>query len=128
MKREIIVSHAQKEHLRKIFNCSDRSIRNALTFDERQGNTDLTRRIRMAALKCGCEVMVTLREVETIHTADGVMEQRLPNGAVLKFYRNDGHGEIWHKGKLVERREDVTIREIYMMQERAMGLSKALIV
>lgn len=66
--------------------------------------------------------MVMLKEMETIHTADGVMEQRFPNGALLRFFREDGHGELWHKDELLERRENVNVTMIFEMQKEACSL------
>ena len=84
-----------------------------------RSSSDLALRIRKAALECGGESMITLREMDTFFTSDGNMVNRLPNGATLKFFRDDSHGEIWHKGILKERADNVTISMIYEMQERA---------
>lgn len=116
-KREIVVTKENREFLKKLFGCTEQTLYNSL--DLQKPSSELRKRIRKAALERGGEVMVTLREMETIHTADGVMEQKLPNGAVLKFYREDVHGEIWHNGKLVVRRGDITLQDIFEMQVQA---------
>lgn len=118
MRRQIAVGEKDREFLKKLFDVTDRTIRNAL--DLGKPESDVRKRIRKAAIERGGEVVVTLREMETIHTADGVMEQRLGNGALLKFFREDGHGEIWMRGKLVGKRDyPVTIPEIFEMQVEA---------
>lgn len=116
-KREIVVSKENREFLKRLFGCTEQTLYNSL--DLQKPSSEMRKRIRKAALERGGEVMVTLREMETIHTANGVMEQRLPNGAELRFYREDGHGEIWHKGIMKERVDSVTIPVIYEMQARA---------
>lgn len=45
MKKYIHATKEQREHLMRIFKCKERTIRNALTFDEARGNTDLARKI-----------------------------------------------------------------------------------
>lgn len=116
MKREIVVTKEEREHLMKIFRCGDRMIRDALSG---RSSSDLALRIRKAALECGGEAMITLREMETFHTADRVMVNNLPNGVTLKFFRDDNHGELWYKGILKEQVDNVTVSVIYEMQERA---------
>ena len=124
MKGQIAVTKETRKHLEKIFCKVERTIFNALS-DQYDENNDLHRRIRKAALECGGKYVVTLPMVETIHTADGIMEQFLPNGAVLRFYREDGRGEIWYRDELVKVRENVTIKDIYEMQEEASELGKS---
>lgn len=120
MKREIAVTKENRSFLMKLFGVTNQTIYTAL--DLGNPETEVRRKIRKTALERGGEVMVTLREVETIHTADGTMEQTLPNGSVLRFYREDGRGEIWYRGKLLRTRKDVSVKDIYEMQEEASKL------
>ena len=122
MRKNIAISKEAKDKLCRIFRVTDRTVRNALNLEHPE--TDLIKRIRIGAMESGGVCMITLPEVETIHTADGLMEQRLPNGASLRFYREDGRGEIWFRGEIVETRESVTIKDIYAMQEAASLLEK----
>ncbi len=116
-KREIVVTKENREFLKKLFGCTEQTLYNSL--DLQKPSSEMRKRIRKAALERGGEVMVTLREMETFFTSDGNMVNRLPNGATLKFFRDDSHGEIWHKGILKERADNVNIAMIYEMQERA---------
>ncbi len=117
IRREIAVRNEDRDFLKSLFKVTDRTLRNA--FNLSHPTTEVIGRIRKVALERGGEVMVTLREMETIHISGVIMEQRMRNGAVLRFYREDGHGEIWFKGSMVERRENVTVAEIFEMQMAA---------
>ncbi len=120
MKRQIAVSKADRQFLMKQFKVTERTVFNALALDK-PGN-DLLNRIRKAAMNRGGVVMVTSPEMETFHDADGTMRQYLPNGAVLEFYRNDGTGHIFFKGREVASFENVTIPMIYEIQAQAVAL------
>lgn len=119
-KREISVSKENREFLKKLFGCTEQTLYNSL--DLQKPSSEMRKRIRKAALERGGEVMVTLREMETFHLADGTMVNVLPNGAELRFYRDDSHGEIWLKGELVERRENVNVQTIFEMQAQAAAM------
>ena len=119
-RREIAVTKEDRVFLMKLFGVTNQTIYNALDLDKEQ--TDVRSRIRKAALERGGVVMVTLPEMETIHTADGRMVQRFGNGAVLTFYRADGHGELWHKGKLISSHRHVGVMDIFALQDLARNL------
>lgn len=119
-RREIAVTKEDRVFLMKLFGVTNQTIYNALDLDKEQ--TEVRSRIRKAALERGGIVMVTLPEMETIHTADGRMVQRFGNGAVLTFYRADGHGELWHKGKLISSHRHVGVRDIFALQDLARNL------
>lgn len=120
MKRQITVTKATRKQLEKLFKVTERTIFNALDLSK-PGN-DLHKRIRKAAMNCGGVVTVVSTDLETFHDADGTMRQYLPNGAVLEFYRTDGTGHIFFRGKEVASFENVTIPMIYEIQERAAAL------
>lgn len=120
MKRQIAVSKTDRQFLMKLFKVTERTVFNALALDK-PGN-DLHKRIRKAAMNRGGVVMVTSPEKETFHDADGTMRQYLSNGAILEFYRTDGTGHIFFKGKEVASFENVTIPMIYEIQAQAAAL------
>ncbi|MDE7413258.1 MAG: hypothetical protein K2N05_05650 [Muribaculaceae bacterium] len=119
-RREIAVTKEDRAFLMKLFGVTNQTIYNALDLDKEP--TYVRSRIRKAALERGGVVMVTLPEMETIHTADGRMIQRFGNGAVLTFYRADGHGELWHKGKLISSHRHVGVMDIFALQDLARNL------
>lgn len=120
MKKQIAVSRADRQFLMKLFKVTERTVFNALS--TKYEDNDLHKRIRKAALNRGGVLMVTLPMTETFHDADGTMRQYLPNDAVLEFYRTDGTGHIFFRGKEVASFENVTIPMIYEIQERAAAL------
>ena len=79
--RAIEVTTKTRQELAKVFDCTERMARKALTWDS---DTPLARKIRVAAIEKGGRVMNWVPECETIHcTADGTMHQTFGNGAVI---------------------------------------------
>ncbi|MBD5315922.1 MAG: hypothetical protein HDS08_07200 [Bacteroides sp.] len=117
MRREIVVTKEDRAFLMRVFGVTNQTIYNALDLEKPE--VGVRGRIRKAALERGGVIMVTLPEMETIHTADGRMIQRFGNGAVLTFYRADGHGELWHNGKMVSRHNHVGVMDIFALQDLA---------
>lgn len=120
MKKWIKVSKEAREVLKKIFKVTDRTVFNALGVVD--GNNDLHKRIRKAALEHGGEWVTELPVFETIHLSDGTMRQEFANGAVVEFYRKDGTGKVFFKGREIERYEDVNIPMIFAIQAEAAAL------
>ena len=120
MKKWIKVSKEDREILKRIFKVTERTVFNALgVVDE---NNDLHKRIRKAALEHGGVWVTELPVFETIHLADGTMRQEFANGAVVEFYRKDGSGKVFFKGKEVSRYEDVNVPMIFGIQAEASAL------
>lgn len=121
MKRQITVTKATRKQLEKLFKVTERTIFNALDLSK-PGN-DLHKRIRKAAMNCGGVVTVVTTDLECFHDEPGgPMRQYLPNGAILEFYRTDGTGHIFFRGKEVATFENVTIPMIYEIQKQAAAL------
>ena len=125
MKKFIHASKEQKEKYQKIFHCGDRTVRNALTFDEGKGDSDLCKRIRCAALNDGCHTYIVVKEFECFHDeADGIMYQLFPNGGQVELDKNTGTGEVYYKGELVARYEHVQLTDINGIQAVARAAGK----
>lgn len=121
MKRQIAVSRADRHFLMKAFNVTERTVFNALALEKPA--TDLRKKIRKVAMERGGVLMVTLPAMETFHdTAEGIMRQYLPNGAILEFWREDGTGHIFFKGEEVARYSNVDVPMIYKIQKEAAAL------
>lgn len=120
MKKWIKVSKEDREVLKKIFKVTDRTLFNALGVVNEEN--DLHKRIRMAAMEHGGVWVTELPVGETMHLTDGTMRQELGNGAVLEFYKADGSGKIFFKGKEIARYENVNVPMIYAMQAEASAL------
>ncbi len=119
MKRFIAITTEQRGKLEKIFGCTPRMISYALAFDTRKGNTDLAKRIRKAALEMGARVTVVTTEMESMVDSEGTLHQVFPNGAHIELYKSDGRGVIIFNGETVAEYENVKVREIGAIQQRA---------
>ena len=107
----------------KTFNVSDKTVRNALGFDKKRGETDCAKRIRKFALQKGGIVMVVVPEVEVLYDYDGVINQYFPNGAKLESDKNTGDTELFYKGERVARWEDIKLRDMDTIQQMVAGLT-----
>ena len=122
MKKYISASLDQRLHLMRIFKCKERTIRNALTYDEARGHTDLAKRIRLAAKNAGCHTYVVTKEFECFFDADGVMYQLFPNGAQIELSKDTGKGQIIFKGDIVAEYSNVKISQIGEIQKQAAAI------
>lgn len=122
MKKYIHITKEDREFIAKSFGISEKSVFNAIRFDDRRGGTDLAKKIRKLAMDRGGIVMVEMPEIETLHDADGYMRQYLPNDTLLEFSREDGGCDVYHKGKKVRRYENVCVKEIPSIQDWASAL------
>lgn len=107
----------------KTFNVSDKTVRNALGFDKKRGETDCAKRIRKFALQKGGIVMVVAPEVEVLHDYDGVINQYFHNGAKLESDKNTGDTELFYKGERVARWENIKLRDMDTIQQMVAGLT-----
>lgn len=120
MKKNIAVSKEAREKIAKAFNVTERTVFNALNLDRPE--TDIAKRIRIAAKQNGGVMMATIPSGEAIYFADGTMRMDFDNGAFCEFYRTDGTGHIFLKGKEVESYDNVTVPKIFEIKERAAAL------
>ncbi|MBF1591087.1 MAG: hypothetical protein HXO19_08325 [Prevotella shahii] len=105
MKRKIVVTAEVKQKLMKQFGAGERSLFNALMYDERRGNSPTAKRIRESAMKNGGVSMADdCLDMETIHLADGTMRQFFPRGTVMTVFRN-GVVTIEKNGRLVKKEQ-----------------------
>lgn len=123
MEKYIHVTKDVRLCLAKTFNVSDKTVRNALSFDKKRGETDCAKRIRKFALQKGGIVMVVAPEVEVLYDYDGVINQYFPNGAKLESDKNTGDTELFYKGECVGRWDNIKLRDMDTIQQLAAGLS-----
>lgn len=122
MKKYIHIKREDREFIAKAFGITERSVFNAIRFDDRRGETELARKVRKLAMERGGIVMVEIPEIETLHDADGYMRQYLPNDVLLEFSREDGGCDVFHKGMKVRHYENVLVRDIPKIQNWASTL------
>ena len=60
MKKFIHVSRTDKDFIRRVFDISDRTVDNALRFDERRGGSATAKRVRRLALERGGVMMMQI--------------------------------------------------------------------
>lgn len=120
MKKNIAVSKEVRGKIAKIFKVTERHVFNALNLDYPE--TDIVKRIRIAAKQNGGVLMATIPSGEMIHFADGTMRADFDNGAFCEFHRNDGTGHIFYKGKEVAVYENVSLPMIFDIKEQAAAL------
>ena len=119
--RKIELDLRFRKKIARTFGVTMQSVGNALGYDSGKGQTDLAKRIRMMALEHGGRHSVTWLECETIHNeATGYMVQTFDNGAKLVMDKHTGDAEVLDpKGVVRMRRENILVREIYVLQKYA---------
>ena len=122
MERYIHITKTDREIIAKSFGISERTVRNAIRFDEGRGNSELAARIRKLAIERGGIVMVVVPEIETFYDYDKVMRQYCPNGALIEIDRKDSSGQVIFKGETVKTYEHVTLSDIDEIQAFASAL------
>lgn len=122
MKKYIHIKKEDREFIAKAFGITERSVFNAIRFDDRRGETELARKVRKLAMERGGIVMVEIPEIETLHDADGYMRQYLPNDVLLEFSRENGGCDVFHKGMKVRHYENVLVKDIPEIQNWASTL------
>lgn len=120
MKKNIAVSKEVREKICRLFNVTERHVRNALNLEYPE--TEIIKRIRKAAKENGGVMMTTIPSGEAIFFADGTMRMDFDNGAYCEFYRTDGSGHIFFKGEEVETYKKVNIPMIFEIKTLAASL------
>lgn len=113
---------ADRDFIVKAFGVSERTVLNAIFFDEKRGNSDTAKRIRKLAMERGGIVMTVAPEIETFHDSDMVMRQYCPNGALIELDKKSGTGDVLFKGERAGHYEDVSLRDIEEIQAFASAL------
>lgn len=121
-KRYIHITKADRDSIAKALNVTEKTVYNAIRFDDRRGNSELSAKIRKLAMDRGGIVMVVAPEIETFHDYDKVMRQYCPNGALIELDRKDGSGQVIFKGETVKTYEHVTVVDINQIQAFASAL------
>lgn len=119
MKKYIHVTKEVRQELAKVFKVGDRTVRNALLFDNERGDTDCAKRIRMFALQKGGIMMTVVPEVEVLYDYDGMISQYFPNGAKIETDKNTGDTDLFYKGERVARWENIKMSEMDGIQRLA---------
>ena len=111
-KRYIHITKADRDFIAKALNVTEKTVYNAIRFDDRRGNSELSAKISKLAMDRGGIVMVVIPEVEGFHDYDKVSRLYCPNGALIELDRKDGSGQVIFKGETVKTYEHVMVSEI----------------
>lgn len=121
-KRYIHIMKEDREFIMKSLGVTERTVLNAIRFDEKRGHTDLAKRIRKLAMSRGGIVMVVNPEIETLFDADNYMRQYFPNGALIELDKKAGTGDVLFKSERAGHYENVSLRDIEEIQAFASAL------
>lgn len=121
-KRYIHIMKEDREFIMKSLGVTERTVLNAIRFDEKRGNSDTAKRIRKLAMSRGGIVMVVNPEIETLFDADNYMRQYFPNGALIELDKKAGTGDVLFKGERAGHYENVSLRDIEEIQAFASAL------
>lgn len=121
-KRYIHIMKEDREFIMKSLGVTERTVLNAIRFDEKRGNSDTAKRIRKLAMSRGGIVMVVNPEIETLFDADNYMRQYFPNGALIELDKKAGTGDVLFKGGRAGHYENVSLRDIEEIQAFASAL------
>ena len=121
-KRYIHIMKEDREFIMKSLGVTERTVLNAIRFDEKRGNSDTAKRIRKLAMERGGIVMTVAPEIETFHDSDMVMRQYCPNGALIELDKKAGTGDVLFKGERAGHYENVSLRDIEEIQAFANAL------
>ncbi len=122
-KVKIEVSQEVRNKIMKAFGVTSKSVSNALNYTGERGQTDLAKRIRRMAMNNGGRRMAYWPECETIHDeGTGEMVQTFRNGAKLVIRKDTGDAVVYYKGVARQRQENISIRQLYMLQEFAAAI------
>ncbi len=121
MDKRIKVSDDLRRKIAKAFGVTETTVRNALRYDAKKGQTETAVKIRMMAVQNGGVPTVSLPECECIHDeVKGLMVQTFNNGAVLTIDKHTGDAEVKDaKGVVRMRKEKISVPQIHVLQEYA---------
>lgn len=121
MKKYIHIQKADREFIAKAFGITERTIFNAIHFEDMNDGNDLAKKIRSLALQRGGIVMVEVPEMETLHDADGYMRQYLGD-VLLEFSKKVPVCDVYQRGKKVRHFDNVMTSDIQGIQDWASTL------
>lgn len=123
MKRYIHIKKKDREFIMTSLKVTERMVYYALRFEGERGNTELARKIRRLAMKCGGIVMTVAPEAETLFDSDDYIRQYLPNGVLLEFSKKEDAGcDVLHNGVTVRHYDRVVMSDIPSIQAWAATL------
>ena len=121
MKKYIHIQKSDREFIAKAFGITERTIFNAIHFEDMSEGNELAKKIRKVALERGGIVMVEVPEAEVLHDADGYMRQYLDD-VLLEFSKEKPTCDVYKKGEKVRHYDNVMTSDIQGIQDWASTL------
>ncbi len=107
---------AARKQLAELFKVSEKTVYRALSYSG--VDSDIKKRIRIAAKEFGGTDMVCCPEMETWFDSNGSMHQKFSNGWTIEVSKADGLCVVYDKnGKQKIRQANCTIAELSGIQE-----------
>lgn len=123
MKKQILTDRAEKAYLQKLFECTNVMVWKALTFNS---DSDLARRIRVAALKCGGKLSgADMPEMETFHDTE-TMTQTFGPRVKIVAYKNRDMVEVVVDDKVKIRKQGLGIPGLMELQGEVQLMASSL--
>lgn len=122
MKRYIHIKKEDREFIMKAFKITQRTVFNAIHFEDLKKGNDLAKKIRTLALERGGIVMVEAPEGELFHDSDNYMREYLPGYVLIELSKTDGSGVVFKKGERMRSYKNVSLTDIPGIQAYAAGL------
>ncbi|WP_052045732.1 hypothetical protein [Prevotella disiens] len=122
MKKYIHIQKADREFIAKLFGITERTIFNAIHFEDMSEGNELAKKIRKVALERGGIVMVEAPETEVLHDADGYMRYYIAGGILLEFSKKEPICDVYQRGKKVRHFDNVMTSDIQGIQDWAATL------
>ena len=122
MKRYIHLKKEDREFIMKAFKITQRTVFNAIHFEDLNKGNDLAKKIRTLALERGGIVMVEAPEGELFHDSDNYMREYLPGDVLIELSKTDSSCVVFKKGVRVNSYKDVMLSDIPGIQAYAAGL------
>lgn len=118
MAKRITLKAEDRKFVLSAMKVSSVALWKALTY---RSDSDLSKRLRQLAMEHGGVVVDEIQEKDptTLHDSDGWMRQYYANGASVEMCKKDGHAEVWMRGQMVARYENVKVSEIDCIQQMA---------
>lgn len=122
MKRYIHIKKEDREFIMKVFKITQRTVFNAIHFEDMNEGNDLAKKIRTLALERGGIIMVEVPEGELFHDSDNYMREYLPGKILIELSKTDGCGVVFKNGVRMRSYKDVLLTDIPSIQAYAAGL------
>ncbi len=123
MKKQILTDRAEKAYLQKLFECTNVMVWKALTFNS---DSDLARRIRVAALKRGGKLSDgDVPEMETFHDMKTMTQTFGPRVKII-FYKLEGMVNVLVDDKVEIKKRVHDIPEFMELQKEVQLMASSL--